>query len=50
MPACCCGYALALSLPANIAIGMVLVGSTPGGAISNIVTFWSNADVILRSV
>lgn len=48
MPAACFGYALLLQLAPHLAMGMVLVGCCPGGSISNIITFWTKADVCLR--
>jgi len=48
LPAVCFGYALLLSLADNLAIGMVLTGSCPGGSISNIIAFWAKADICLR--
>jgi len=47
LPAVCFGYAIALDLDDNLAIGMVLTGSCPGGTISNIIAFWAKADIIL---
>ena len=48
MPACCFGYAVILGLAPNIGLGMVVIGSCPGGSLSNILTFWTKADVSLR--
>ena len=42
------GYAHALSIEDAIAVGMVLCASCPGGAVSNMFTFWSGGDLDLR--
>ncbi|XP_072167366.1 ileal sodium/bile acid cotransporter-like [Diadema setosum] len=39
--------ALALSLPAHYAIGVLVISCCPGGTISNLFTFWANGDVCL---
>ncbi len=38
---------LALELPAELAIGVILVGAAPGGTASNVVTFLARGDVAL---
>ena len=48
LPAACFGYAIALGLADNLAIGMLMTGCCPGGTISNIVSFWARADICLR--
>lgn len=48
LPAACFGYAIALGLADNLAIGMLMTGCCPGGTISNICSFWSKADICLR--
>ncbi|XP_071481163.1 ileal sodium/bile acid cotransporter-like [Diadema antillarum] len=39
--------ALALSLPAHYAIGVLVISCCPGGTVSNLFTFWTNGDVCL---
>lgn len=34
-------------LPAGLAIGLVLLGASPGGAMSNVITHWSRGDTAL---
>ena len=47
LPACYFGVAKALSLAPNLALGMVLTGSCPGGCTSNIIAFWTKADICI---
>jgi BASS family bile acid:Na+ symporter len=47
MPLIAFGLAQALQLPAPMAIGLVLVGCTPGGTTSNMFTYYAGADVAL---
>lgn len=42
------GLAHALKLQQYDALGMVMLGTCPGGHISNIATYWSDGDVALR--
>ena len=48
LPLSAFGLAHALRLPREQAIGMLVISSCPGGAVSNIFTFWSNGDLSLR--
>ncbi|XP_002738675.1 ileal sodium/bile acid cotransporter-like [Saccoglossus kowalevskii] len=43
------GFALAIAfdLPANIAIGTILIACCPGGSASNAMTYWSEGDITL---
>ncbi|GAA1809116.1 bile acid:sodium symporter family protein [Nesterenkonia flava] len=47
MPLLAFGIALALQLPAELAAGLILVGSVPGGTSSNVVTYLARGDVAL---
>ncbi len=47
MPAVAFGLVHLLNLPAGIAIGVILVGSAPGGTASNVVAYLAKADVAL---
>ena len=47
MPLIAYGLCLALNLPADIAVGVILVGCCPGGTSSNVMTFLSRGDVAL---
>lgn len=42
------GMAHAFQLNSYDAIGMLLIGTCPGGSLSNLITFWSHGDVVLR--
>ncbi|XP_002741878.2 ileal sodium/bile acid cotransporter-like [Saccoglossus kowalevskii] len=43
------GFTLAVvfQLPANVAIGTILIATCPGGTASNIMTYWSEGDIAL---
>lgn len=47
MPLIAFALAKGLSLPAPMAVGLVLVGCTPGGTTSNMFTYYAGADVAL---
>ncbi|MEM6989324.1 MAG: bile acid:sodium symporter [Myxococcota bacterium] len=47
MPLVAYGLASALDLPTPMAIGLVLVGCTPGGTTSNLFAYYARADVAL---
>lgn len=47
MPLIAFGLAKALELPPEIAVGLILVGCTPGGTTSNLFTYYARADVAL---
>jgi len=47
MPLIATGLALALGLPDELALGLLIVGCTPGGATSNLFAYLSKADVAL---
>lgn len=47
MPLIAFGLAKGLDLPTPMAIGLVLIGCTPGGTTSNLFTFYARADVAL---
>lgn len=47
MPLCAAGAAALLGLPRELAVGLILVGSAPGGTASNVVTFLARGDVAL---
>ena len=47
MPLIAFGLARALDLPTPMAIGLVLIGCTPGGTTSNLFTYYAKADVVL---
>jgi len=47
MPAIAWGVARVLGLPAELAAGLVLVGSCPGGTASNVICYLARADVAL---
>lgn len=47
MPLVAFGLAKALELPPEIAVGLILVGCTPGGTTSNLFTYYARADVAL---
>ncbi len=47
MPLIAFGLAKGLALPAPMAIGLVLIGCTPGGTTSNMFTYYAKADVAL---
>lgn len=40
MPSVAYGLAKAFNLPADLAIGVILVGCCPGGTSSNVMTYW----------
>ncbi len=48
MPLFCFAYSHLLRLEASLAVGMITIGSCPGGALSNIFTYWSRGDLSLR--
>ncbi len=48
MPAITFGIAHAFGFDGPLAVGMMLMSSSPGGAVSNIMTFWSRGDLDLR--
>lgn len=47
MPVLAWGVARALQLPSELAVGVILVGTCPGGTASNVVAFLARADVAL---
>lgn len=47
MPLLAFGIAFMLQLPAELAAGLILVGSVPGGTSSNVVTYLARGDVAL---
>jgi BASS family bile acid:Na+ symporter len=47
MPLIAFGLASALSLEATAALGLLIVGSTPGGTTSNLFTYYARADLAL---
>ncbi|MEM6297014.1 MAG: bile acid:sodium symporter [Myxococcota bacterium] len=47
MPLIAFGLARGLELPTPMAIGLVLIGCTPGGTTSNLFTYYAKADVAL---
>jgi BASS family bile acid:Na+ symporter len=47
MPLIATGLALALGLPNELALGLLIVGCTPGGTTSNLFAYLSRADVAL---
>nr|XP_054755723.1 ileal sodium/bile acid cotransporter-like [Lytechinus pictus] len=47
MPLSAFCLALALSLPAPMALGVLVMSCCPGGAVSNLFTFWTKGDVCL---
>lgn len=47
MPALAWGISRALGLPPELAVGVILVGTCPGGTASNVVAFLARADVAL---
>lgn len=47
MPAIALGLIVAFQLPAELAIGVILVGCAPGGTSSNVITYLSKGDVAL---
>lgn len=47
MPLCAWLLAIFLSLPAELAIGLILVGAAPGGTASNVVAYLARGDVAL---
>ena len=47
MPLIAYVLATTLELPGELALGLILIGSTPGGTTSNLFTFFSRADVAL---
>lgn len=47
MPLLAYGLCLALQLPAEVAVGVILVGCCPGGTASNVMTFLGRGDVPL---
>lgn len=47
MPVAAWGLAVALNLPTDIALGVILVGCCPGGTASNVITYIAKGDVPL---
>ncbi len=47
MPLIAFALALTLDLPAEAAVGLILIGSTPGGTTSNLFTYYAKADLAL---
>ena len=47
MPLVAYGLALALRLPPDLAVGVILVGTCPGGTASNVVTYLARGDLAL---
>jgi len=47
MPLVAYGLALALRLPPELAVGVILVGTCPGGTASNVVTYLARGDLAL---
>ena len=47
MPLVAFCFALALDAPNHLGLGMVLMGSAPGGSTSNLFTYWSKGDLAL---
>jgi bile acid transporter len=47
MPLIAFGLAHALALPPELAIGLIVVGCTPGGTTSNLFTYYARADLAL---
>jgi len=47
MPLVAFGFALLFDLPTPLALGLIIVGSTPGGTTSNLFTYYSGADLAL---
>lgn len=47
MPLTAYALAVALALPPDLAVGVILVGTCPGGTASNVVTFLARGDVAL---
>jgi len=47
MPLIAFGLSKVLDLPAEVAVGLILVGCTPGGTTSNLFTYYAKADVAL---
>ncbi|WP_132766828.1 bile acid:sodium symporter family protein [Tepidibacillus fermentans] len=47
MPAIAFGLAKGLALPPEVAVGVILVGSAPGGTASNVMTFLAKGDLAL---
>ena len=47
MPLVAFGLARALELPDAVALGLVIVGATPGGTTSNLFTYYAGADLAL---
>jgi len=50
MPLAAWGIAMAMQLEAGFAVGLILLGSCPGGTASNVVTYLARADVALSVV
>jgi len=47
MPAIAFGLAKAFDLPADLAVGVILVGSCPGGTSSNVMTYLARGNTAL---
>lgn len=47
MPLIAFALAVTLDLPAEAAVGLILIGSTPGGTTSNLFTYYARADLAL---
>ncbi|XP_072050529.1 ileal sodium/bile acid cotransporter-like [Amphiura filiformis] len=50
MPLLTFSLAHALQIKAEFAIGMLIVGCSPGGTVSNLFTYWTNGDICLSVV
>ncbi|XP_072050036.1 ileal sodium/bile acid cotransporter-like [Amphiura filiformis] len=50
MPLLTFSLAHALQIKAEFAIGMLIVGCSPGGTVSNLYTYWTNGDICLSVV
>ena len=50
MPLVAYGLALALRLPPELAVGVILVGTCPGGTASNVVTYLARGDLAVQGV
>lgn len=48
LPLICFGLVIALHLPAELAVGMMLLAASPGGTIANVMSHLANGDVALN--
>ena len=48
LPVMCFGFAYVFGFEGEMALGMIIMGSSPGGAVSNVFSFWSRGDLPLR--